>query len=181
MTPNYIYSTYDATPKYSYAPNNYLSLMHDKDFCDMTVEELREYVTSFIDYLDAPTQNFMLEGVSKSFISSTIKELTTEFDRRVGSDFISIYKSMRDLHYYKIVDDNDDRYMLLSYKNHPEIPLRLILSTYKLINYDISNAKSYSNFVNSIVNIIKTLPEGFINTTLEYENDIINYLLFRSN
>lgn len=128
----------------------------EKNFSEMSLEELRSYVTMFNDIgyskLIPVKPNLSYEEKSK------IQDLlNAEFDKRVGSDFVKIYNLYdKDLNAPEKWG-GDIRYKLLSYKmtGHSYTEMSNFLTTYKVLWF----AKERNIKIDDIIDLFNTISK----------------------
>lgn len=107
----------------------------EKKFSEMTLDDLRAYVTMFneLDYLSS--MPIKVETPNYDEKSKVIDELNKEFDKRVGKDFLTLY-NLYDEHINRPEKWlGDIKYRLFSYKvsGHSYLEMSNFYTAYKLL------------------------------------------------
>lgn len=106
----------------------------EKKFLEMTLGELRSYVTMFIDLHYSSKMPIKVE-IPYDEEETIIDDLNKEFDKRVGKDFLALY-NLYDEHLNKSEKwSGEIKYRLFSYKvsGHSYSEMSNFYTTYKLL------------------------------------------------
>lgn len=123
----------------------------EKKFSEMTLSELRSYVTMFNDLHYSSKMPIKVE-IPYEEESKVIDELNKEFDKRVGKDFLTLY-NLYDEHINRPEKwSGEIRYRLFSYKvsGHSYSEMSNFYTAYKLLWF----AKERSIKVKDIAEIL---------------------------